>query len=263
MRDEKFQLEVVTSVLDASSLFPLTDSQQPLVGPAKGLHRTKVKVAAPSTQRKNKDYPEHAQLKLPPNGQWKELALLEQPPLAKKVMRGAIEIATLNFFLVSAWPATSSRSDYGKPVIMEAVRSIQDQFPQVKDIRDRLECDDEYVQALANLVSFKVINSRDSFQRLILLPQLIDRLALLRSPARTAGGKTVPLYKLGLGEGCKARVSSLFTHHAYTFPGFWKRVDGVETNVCVHFLCSSWRTDPVATGMGSRHKGAIHQPSNS
>ncbi|KAH6906002.1 hypothetical protein BKA70DRAFT_1224936 [Coprinopsis sp. MPI-PUGE-AT-0042] len=182
--------------------------EKPAVGPAKTLKTSKGKPA-----RRHQPDLEHTKLCLPSNGRWKGLNLLDQPPLVQQVTRGAIERVTLDFFLKCAWRSGgTSRLAYGRPILLEVAESLRATHPKLKfkDISNCLEKDERYAQSLSYLV--------------------VDRLVLLRNPAKIAGAQTVPLFKLGLGEECKERIGALFPLYVYVFPGVWKFVEGQETN---------------------------------
>jgi len=67
--------------------------------------------------------------------------------------------------------------------------------------------------------------------------KVIDRLSITCSPAKVEASKSVPYYQLGIGEGCEARVKSLFEKLSFHLPGTWGGRDG---NVCIPKLLRQW-----------------------
>lgn len=55
---------------------------------------------------------------------------------------------------------------------------------------------------------------------------MVDRLAIVRSPAKVEAAKFIPHYELGLGEKCQARVKSLLENFSFHFPGSWGGPNG-------------------------------------
>ena len=135
--------------------------QKPGVGPAKGTRRVKGKQGlrqADSNQTASVNpgiiqIPKHAALCEPNSGKWRDINLLQQPSLVRKVVRKAIKDTTAHMFLECAWPDIISRPIFGKPVLLTAAKDLQIQYPQIKDIREQLRENEDYVQALSHLVS--------------------------------------------------------------------------------------------------------------
>jgi hypothetical protein len=174
-------------------------------------------------------YAIHTNLQRPGTKKWKDITLLEQPRLVQKVVKEAIEYVTLDVFFRCAWPSITHRPIFGRPLLLAASEHLQGQYPHIADISARLGGDDDYTSSLTYLVSVTCFTSLSGYST---ISQLVNRLALLRGPAKRYGGKAVPLFKLGLGEECKGRVAALFLDSRYVFPGLWRHLDGKETNVC-------------------------------
>lgn len=152
-------------------------------------------------------WPQHAQLVAPEKGT--NHNILDQPSLIQKVTRSAIARITDDIVLVRAWPETSARLAYGKPTLLEACRVVANEYPSVQDIIQRINADELFTKYISNMA--------------------VDRIALMRSPARVQGDRVVPHYQLGLGSDCRERVQSLFKKHVYVFPGQW--IDDGSGNV--------------------------------
>ena len=56
----------------------------------------------------------------------------------------------------------------------------------------------------------------------------------MRAPAKIEAAKHLPIYQLGLGEGCKQRVEFLLKGLRFHFTGSW---GGADRNVSTSFLC--------------------------
>jgi len=57
---------------------------------------------------------------------------------------------------------------------------------------------------------------------------------MLRSPAKAEAAKQVPYYQLGLGEGCKECVASLFDNLQFHFAGTWSSEGNVSVYSVTH-----------------------------
>jgi hypothetical protein len=133
-------------------------SQKPGVGPAKSMKKAKAK-QVPRSVNMDRDkttaspIPDHAALCRPKTNKWSDIKLLEQPTLVQKVVRKAIKDMTAHMLLTCAWPDIISRPIFGKPILLTAAKELQSQYPQIKDVRDQLRENEDYVQALSHLVS--------------------------------------------------------------------------------------------------------------
>jgi hypothetical protein len=49
----------------------------------------------------------------------------------------------------------------------------------------------------------------------------MDRLSSIRNPVKTTAMTEIAVYELGIGDKCAERVTALFDHDAFIFPGSW------------------------------------------
>ncbi|KAJ3502357.1 hypothetical protein NMY22_g18611 [Coprinellus aureogranulatus] len=179
-----------------------------------------------------------------------EVALLKQNVLIRRVARQAIKSVTEHLVLERAWEKdVGDREGYGPKALRKACRAILAQYPQAKDVYNRLKQDEVFASHLATIP--------------------LDRLSSLRAPAKSEADVCISYFKLGLGDESKARVEQLYETHGYVFPGVW---GGPEANTWIpdrkkpygnptlaHVLKAGFFRSSSATGAAHADRFPVHE----
>lgn len=155
----------------------------------------------------------------------KKLKLREQSALLQDVLHSAIDQATADVILVTNWPEENTRLVYGKRLLLTAARDdavIGDyDQDQVQNLKHVIKEDVHATQLMVNLVSYTSLLGFQSNAISGFHCQVIDRLSLVRAPAKKEAAAALPYYHLGLDSDCKERVQSLTERLSFHMPGVW------------------------------------------
>jgi hypothetical protein len=162
------------------------------------------------------------------DGNTKKIKLTIQTAVIQAVICFAIGRATDDIILVKTWPEESSRNAYGKSLLLDACRDrelLSQHRDLLSEVKRRIKQDDRFAKGMSDLVRSYTICLLLALTTTIHF-KVIDRLSITRSPAKVEAAKSVPYYQLGIGEGCEARVKSLFERLSFHLPGTWGGPDG-------------------------------------
>ena len=209
--------------------------------------------------------------------------LREQAILIRSLCRNAIQIQELTLVTKEAWPELHRAAEYRVEVFTQAARALQATDVCYRELRKRINQDEEYAYAIGVWVSF---SSHISFRAdaIEYAQQIADRLLLARGPARAHALNEVAVFQLGIGLECIARVKAVFEHKTDVYPGQWgTNAKGEvsfrklsisysdnndvaclggewERNVskCGHYLCLTFRILWQLHGHGAQIQGTLH-----
>jgi hypothetical protein len=189
--------------------------------------------------------------------------LRDQPLLVQKVARKAIESTTLDFFLKCAWQNDgASRLTFGKPILLEAAKALQGEYPDVKDITASVTSDELYATALSYIVRRTLILQRYT---LILFDSLLTASYFYELLPRLLVPKLYRSSSLALVTSARRALRLYLRQRSMSFqdPGGWlmvKRRTCVGADLLHRLRCANIDVFSISVGMGAKCEGTILKP---
>ncbi|KAF8961876.1 hypothetical protein BDZ97DRAFT_1663631, partial [Flammula alnicola] len=128
--------------------------------------------------------------------------LRQQNAHIRATCKKAIKIVERALVTKHAWPELNKGLEYRVEVLKKAAKALESIGPEYRDIRKRVEKDEEFATIIGRWV--------------------IDRLSHARSPIRNNALGHIAVFQLGVGDGCATRVDALLACDAFVFPGKWE-----------------------------------------
>ncbi len=146
--------------------------------------------------------------------------LRDQGILIRSLCRDVVQILELTLVTKEAWPELHRAAEYRVEVFTQAARALQATDIRYRELRKRINKDEDYAYTIGLWVS---VSSYISFHMdaIEYVEQVADRLPLARGPARAHALNEIAVFQLGIGSECIARVKALFADKTYVYPGQW------------------------------------------